>query len=581
MDAASIELFIRRASDAASLRAVESALRALGEPCRLSRAADVAAPELAGLPVGPSSCALRVVVETEEPAPVLPGQRGVETVVLWEDCSPPRRAFAVHTRLEQLARVRSIAVPGRAHARFLSMHIPSQVSVCGIARLDAALLDAGAARQAARRALGADDRKLVLYAPSPRRGRSAVEFVGERIVELCAPGRSVVILASGWPADWLEWHRRLAASRADLILLEREAGAELLAAADVVVGDESALLWEAHALGCPVIGLDRSAAPEARFDGTAHSVERLAQEVGRLLARGGTRSVRDEARELLESSGDAARRIAQLLCASLRAERTSESEPRPSAATLATLEARAAFGELDAVCAELHARIAQEPSAESLVLMSSLERRRGRNDAAQHAAERAAELGRSAGARGLCELARIAVERSEHERARERFQDAHALAPQLADPLVGLGSLALHGGAGAQAEAHFRAALELEKSGRTWSGLGLSLASQGRNRDALPAFEAALDLDPDCQPALYGLVQAGFQLGELRLAADRLTRFVEAHPGNLDFIFTLAGLRCELGHVAQALELVDRIAMFDASYPGLVELRAKLERQGV
>jgi tetratricopeptide (TPR) repeat protein len=579
MDAGSIELLIRRPSDAVSLRVVESALRALGEPCALRRTADVTGPELSRLPVGPASCAVRVVVEGEEAAPAL-AAHGAETVVLWEDCSPPRRAFAVHARLEQLSRARCVAVPGRAHARFLSLHIASQVAVCGIARLDALALDAGAARQAARRALGgADDRKLVLYAPSPRRGRSAVEFVGERVVELCGPGRTVAILASGWPADWLEWHRRLAASRADLILLEREAGSDLLAAADLVVGDESALIWEAHALGCPVIGLDRSAAPEARFDGTAHSVERLTQEVTRLLARGGARSVREESRELLEL-GDAARRIAQLVRGALRSDRPGESEVAAPPATLATLEARAAFGELDAVCAELAARIAQDPSAEALVLLASLERRRGRHEAAEQAAERATALGRTAGARGLCELARIAVERSDHERARERFQKAHELAGDLADPLVGMGSLALHAGDAPRAEAHFRAALELEKSGRTWSGLGLSLASQGRNRDAMPALEAALDLDPDCQPALYGLVQAGFQLGELRLAAERLTRFVEAHPANLDFIFTLAGLRCELGHTADALELVDRIAMFNADYPGLSELRTKLERQG-
>jgi tetratricopeptide (TPR) repeat protein len=232
------------------------------------------------------------------------------------------------------------------------------------------------------------------------------------------------------------------------------------------------------------------------------------------------------------------------------------------------------------VCDELDARIVQEPVAEGFVLLASLERRRGRADTAQQAAERAVVLGRSAGARGLCELARIFVDRGQHEPARDHFQEAHTLAPDLADPLVGLGSLALHAGDASRSETHFRAALELEKSGRTWSGLGLSLAGQGRNRDALPALEAALDVDPDCQPALYGLVQAGFQLGELRLAADRLTRFVENHPGNLDFIFTLAGLRCELGQLREALELVERIEMFDASYAGVAELRAKLERQG-
>jgi hypothetical protein len=51
---------------------------------------------------------------------------------------------------------------------------------------------------------------------------------------------------------------------------------------------------------------------------------------------------------------------------------------------------------------------------------------------------------------------------------------------------------------------------------------------------------------------------------------------VELHSGNLDLLFTLAGLRCELGNRSGSLEMIDRIELFDPHYPGLQELRRKL-----
>jgi tetratricopeptide (TPR) repeat protein len=147
---------------------------------------------------------------------------------------------------------------------------------------------------------------------------------------------------------------------------------------------------------------------------------------------------------------------------------------------------------------------------------------------------------------------------------------------ELADPLVGLGSLALSTGDALAGEQWFRRALEREKSARTLAGLGLAHAGQGRPRDAIAIFEQALDLEADCLPAVAGLVEAAWRTGELAAAERRVAAYVDLHGANLDMAFTLAGLRADLGQVDGALEMLERVELFDPSYEGLTELRNKL-----
>jgi len=258
--------------------------------------------------------------------------------------------------------------------------------------------------------------------------------------------------------------------------------------------------------------------------------------------------------------------------------------PAPSAAAapaavgdlLASIEARVAFGDTKGALADLTDHLSRQPTAAGYRLMSAVQRGERDFEAARHAAQTSEKLAREELARSLCEHARVEIELNQGEAAHELFEYAHQVAPESVDPLVGLGSLALHAGDAAGAEAHFRGAMTREKSSRAWSGLGLALVAQGRAREALAPFEAALDLEQDCQAAIFGLVQASFHTGELAVAERRVASFVELHPGNLDLLFTLAGLRAQLGDQSGAVDVADRIMLFDASYPGLGELRQKL-----
>jgi len=299
--------------------------------------------------------------------------------------------------------------------------------------------------------------------------------------------------------------------------------------------------------------------------------------VAGLLAGPALRPVSAAAVELCRVDAGAAERVASALVEH-RLGSAVESEPVPArrAGFFASIEARVSFGQVAEARRDLEAHLTESASSAGFCLLASIHRREGALEESARAADTAEQLARADLAAALCERARILVERDQLDGARSCFESARDAAPDLPGPQVGLGSLALHGGDGLAAEQHFRAALGREKSGRTWSGLGLALLAQGRSRDALAALESALDLDAECTAALYGLVQAAFQTGELALAELRVRRFVEAYPGNLDLAFTLAGLRAELGDRAGADAMVQRIALFDPDYPGLAELSAKL-----
>lgn len=226
---------------------------------------------------------------------------------------------------------------------------------------------------------------------------------------------------------------------------------------------------------------------------------------------------------------------------------------------------------------ELERHSVERPSARGFRALATTRRAERQFAEAAQAIGRAEELAHAELARTLCERARISVEEDLNDAAMAAFEQARALAPDLWDPLLGLGSLALHRSNAAAAESYFRQALTLAKEVPILAGLGLALAAQGRSSEAIGFLDQALEIEPSAQTAIHGLVQAAFQSGEFATAERRVRAFLELHPGNLDLRFTLAGLCCQLGDLQAARDAVEQIEIFDPAYSGLVELKQKLE----
>ena len=110
MEPASIELHVRREADLVTLRALKEALEREGETVTLTAAPGVS-PMGAGLPQGPISCRVRVLVEGEAATPDIDAEH---TVVI-EDRLLPVAILGDMGASDVLARADLILVPGPSH----------------------------------------------------------------------------------------------------------------------------------------------------------------------------------------------------------------------------------------------------------------------------------------------------------------------------------------------------------------------------------------------------------------------------------------------------------------------------------
>jgi tetratricopeptide (TPR) repeat protein len=540
-----VELLARRPGDLLVLGAMEEAFQRVGLRAQLTASAGLRAAR--PLAPGPRACRARLVVAGSQPmgeASRPDGHSGVR-VALWDSLE----LHAPVAALDELGSSDLVLVPEEAQARALADRTHARIQAVGSPRLEALLRDPALMRARTRRRLGLPE------------GETLVAAVGatEDTLDAVHAAPVVIGLLRGYDTD-AESARLLALAgrRARVLYIDAEDVTHGLAASDVLVAPRGELAATAIALGLPWV------------DPSEASPDSLAVRVERAAAEGRRPPQRDEA--------GAAERVVEAVRSLLGAP---ERETEPSRACdpreRRDLELRAAFGDAEGALAELEQELRRTPSAGGFLRQARLLRGEGRLDEAAAAAERACARGASVHARALCERARVAVEQGRAADAALDFERAAGLAPELADPSLGLGSLALHAGDPERARGLFERALAREPSSRAHSGLGLAQLSLAAPREALGSFERALGLEPDCIAALYGMVQAAFETGELALAERRLASFLELHPANLDMLFTAAGLRFALGRLEAARELVERIELFDADYPGLAELRAKLE----
>ena len=557
-----------------------------------------------GCAAGPLPCLLGVQVA----GPVaVDDQSSRRCAVIVDEIDPPWRLLPPELKTADL-----VFVPGPFTAELALFHGrgANELIACGIARLDELVVDPTGSRTRARAELYLPpEAEVVLYTPSSDRHGALTRPLLDEIARLPASGLTVLAVPGETAGADIIGLRELAAHTPGLALLERLDPRRALAASDVVVSDRASLLYEAAALGKGTVLLEGAADgasgagvlnPKLEVGPRVRNPESLAAAVRSALP-GSSRSrqyadARTRCRsELLLCDGSAADRMADALCARVAALESGarEAEPSTRSAPLARSEARPeltadesllegieaqlAFGDTEGARERLIAQLEHQPSPAGYRLLASIHRKAGDTSAALAAVDSSEELSRSQTGEALCERGRVLVDLNQFEAARRAFDEALRLAPELVDPLVGLGSLAVHEADAPAAEDYFRRAIAVEKSPRTLTGLGLALLQAGRAREALLHLEEALDLQADCVSAVYGVVQAGFQTGELALAERRVRAFVELHSGNLDLIFTLAGLRCQLGDRAGSLEMIERIELFEPQYPGLEELRVKLD----
>ncbi len=559
-----IELHARDRADLATFEALARALVALGEAPVLTVSPEASRDAGERMPLGPLPCALRVMIVGRG----VPVRDDAERVVAILD-EPGLDALPAP---EAFGDADLVLVPGAEIRDRLASVLRGDVTACGLARLDALRGADATARSRVRARLGAAaETPLVACIASARTPVGERARWTARIAGLTAEFATVVVARGAGP-DGLEAVRAQAGRTLGLAALSERDAADVLLAADLVVTDSLDAALEAASLGLPVLRVVAGDGPARALDlgATLRAGDDLLP-LARSVVRDPPAREKGAALERFLLGDAAAPRMAAAITALL-----GPTQVIADASVFRDVEAQLAFGDRDGALGRLQAHLAVRPSAEGFRRLSALARRSDRRELAAGALERAEELARTELARALCERGRFEADAGKLDASRHAFEEARALDPDLDEAWVGIGSLALHGGDATAAETSFRRALDRRESARACSGLGLSLLASGRASEALLPLERALDLDPESLPAVYGIVRAGFETTDLGRAARRVAAFVELHPGNLHLVFTLAGIRYEIGDLDGAREMLDRVALFEPAYEGLSALSAKL-----
>ncbi|HEX6133593.1 MAG TPA: tetratricopeptide repeat protein [Longimicrobiales bacterium] len=112
----------------------------------------------------------------------------------------------------------------------------------------------------------------------------------------------------------------------------------------------------------------------------------------------------------------------------------------------------------------------------------------------------------------------IDLEAVEPDAAREAYERAVQLDPELAEPRVNLGRLLHEAGRRADAETQYRRVLAVREHALAAYNLGVLLEDMQRETDAIHAYARAIAADPELAEAHYNLARLYEQRGDRRAA---------------------------------------------------------------
>ncbi|MCO6430440.1 MAG: glycosyltransferase [Deltaproteobacteria bacterium] len=156
-------------------------------------------------------------------------------------------------------------------------------------------------------------------------------------------------------------------------------------------------------------------------------------------------------------------------------------------------------------------------------------------------------LGRNARcARALCGKGAISANRNEWEKAREFFESANKLEPHYDVP---------------------------------WAGLGVCNYWANDFEGAWNCFSAASRINPENVRALLGIIELGYSMKRLKEVEAAIKGYLEMHPVDLEFIYSLAGCYFAQDKLDEAISEVNKITLFDPANARAQELREMIDQK--
>jgi tetratricopeptide (TPR) repeat protein len=92
------------------------------------------------------------------------------------------------------------------------------------------------------------------------------------------------------------------------------------------------------------------------------------------------------------------------------------------------------------------------------------------------------------------------------------------------------------------------------------------------DREAFGLFARALDQDPENLSALHESARLAYLIGSFEEAAGRMRTYLMYHPGDIDILFSLAGLLYKAKCCDEARDAIERVMALSPDYEGAGEL---------
>ena len=152
--------------------------------------------------------------------------------------------------------------------------------------------------------------------------------------------------------------------------------------------------------------------------------------------------------------------------------------------------------------------------------------------------------------------------------------------PRSAHGLSGKAVLTAHNGDWDGAKKLFAQALESNpRYDVAFAGLGLCEAQIGNREGAFEYYCKALEVNPENTRALLGIVEHAYALKRLPVLEHWLKAYLDMHPGDLEFIYSLAGCYYGQERYGAALEEVERILIFTPNHANALELKGMIHEK--
>ena len=180
--------------------------------------------------------------------------------------------------------------------------------------------------------------------------------------------------------------------------------------------------------------------------------------------------------------------------------------------------------------------------------------------------------------RGSLLRAEVAVMESDMTTAAEIYTRVLTRNPKSARGLCGRGAIAAHAGNWSDAQRCFEEAHRLQPQyDVALAGLGLCASVAEKRSEAWEYYQQAARINPENVRALLGIIELGYPLNRLAEVQKTVQAYLDLHPADLEYVYALAGCCYAQGKYPEALDALQRIALFDPQHKGAAELRQLID----